>query len=95
MKNHVQEIAEPAVGSCIWLDGGSLCGIALREGDDFVDSGFAGCEFRTDRGTAINIKVTGRTFQRYAGAFGEVVRIRIEFVGDCEPSTFTGGWIAA
>ncbi len=88
----VRETATPAVGGCIWIEGGSLCGIGLRDGDAYVDAGFAGCDFRTDRGTAINVEVTGRTFQRHAGC--DVVRIRIEFVGDCEASTFESGWMA-
>ena len=88
----VRDTSKPAVGGCIWIDGarGSCC-IGLRQGDTFSDSGFPGCEFRSDHGTAINVKVTGRTFQRLHDC--KVVRIQIEFVGDCEPSTFEGGWM--
>jgi len=88
----VRETATPAVGSWICYDGGNALGTALTEGDSFVDSGFAGCDFRTKHGTAINVEVTGRTFQYRNGS--RMVRVRIEFVGDCEPSTFTGGWMA-
>ena len=88
----VRDNSKPAVGGCVWIDGArSSFGTYLREGDDFCDSGFPGCEFRSDRGTAINIKVTGRTFQRLHGC--DVVRVQIEFVGDCEPSTFESGWM--
>lgn len=40
---------------------------------------------------AINITITGRTVQ-YTGS-GAKVRIKIEFVGDGEPSEYTGGWL--
>lgn len=42
---------------------------------------------------AVNVEVTGRTIQRapYTGAAR--VRVRIEFVGDGEPSTSVGGWL--
>ena len=42
---------------------------------------------------AVNVIITGRTRIRRSG--GYYVRVRIEFVGDGEPSTFTGGWIPA
>ena len=80
----VREIAAPAVGRCIWFDGGSTCGTILRESDGYSDSSFPGCDFRTDRGTAINVRVTGRTFQTYLGV--RAVRVEVEFVGDGEPS---------
>ncbi len=40
---------------------------------------------------AVNIKVTGRTWQRRQGNYW--VRVQIEFVGDGEPSTFHTGWM--
>jgi hypothetical protein len=40
---------------------------------------------------AVNVTVTGRTLQRMQGDL--FVRVKIEFVGDGEPSTFTGGWL--
>ena len=95
MNDQIQELATPTVGSCIWFDEGSSCGVAISEDDGFSDSGFPGCQFRiqnTVGSTAVNIEVTGRTIQRHEGS--NAVRIRIEFVGDCEPSTFSGGWIA-
>ena len=42
---------------------------------------------------AVNVKITGRTLQRICGDL--FVRCQIEFVGDGEPSTFTGGWLKA
>jgi hypothetical protein len=35
--------------------------------------------------------ITGRTVKRRMG--DEWVRVRIEWVGDCEPSTFCSGWL--
>lgn len=40
---------------------------------------------------AVNITVTGRTWQRHSGDLW--VRVRIEFVGDGEPSVFHKGWM--
>jgi hypothetical protein len=37
-----------------------------------------------------NVQVTGRTVQRRDGQY--MVRVRITFVGDCEPDVVTGGW---
>tara|TARA_R110000824_G_scaffold92704_2_gene224697 strand:+ start:464 stop:763 length:300 start_codon:yes stop_codon:yes gene_type:complete len=90
--NLVRNSAKPAVGMCIYLDGSaSTFGSLLCEADDYSDASFPGCQFRTPRGTAINVEVTGRTFQRHAG--NNVVRAKIEFVGDGQPSEFCSGWI--
>jgi hypothetical protein len=40
---------------------------------------------------AVNVVITGRSFQRREGDYW--VRVRIEFVGDGEPPTFCGGWM--
>ncbi len=42
---------------------------------------------------AVNVKVTGRTPQRFAGDLW--LRVKITFVGDGEPDTYTGGWVLA
>lgn len=98
IKTIVQETTKPAAGNQLWIDGREFS-VTLQEDDGFSDEGFPGCQFRLPSGTAINIKVTGRTFQRYGTfKFGQAfsrVRVQIEFVGDCEPSTFVGGWIEA
>jgi len=85
---------EPVVGSIVKLDNGRC--EAMLAGEDFVDSGFAGCDFRfplpnAGLEVAVNIHVTGRTVQQRNGA--EWVRCKVEWVGDCEPSTFCGGWL--
>lgn len=61
-----------------------------------IGEGWPGADFRlTSHNTglelAVNIVVTGRTFQRYGGELW--VRVRVEFVGDCEPSTFVSAWM--
>ena len=71
----------------------------LQEGDEYVDSGYHGCQFRTQcidkvwgpAGVAMNITLTGRVPKFRDGAMW--LRCRIEYVGDCEESTFDGGWV--
>jgi hypothetical protein len=43
---------------------------------------------------AVNIKVTGRTFQRRPFSNCNWIKVQIEFVGDGEPSEFVSGWWA-
>lgn len=40
---------------------------------------------------AVNVKITGRTWQRRECEYW--VKVQIEFVGDGEPSTYSGGWM--
>jgi len=85
----------PRVGDVIEADGWRI-GQTLDAGDDFVDSGFPGCQFRVWMGggvfhVAVNVEVTGKPHYRGYGRCRS--RCRIEFVGDCEPSTFTRGWL--
>lgn len=66
--------------------------------DTFRDAGWPGCAFRVpcrDFSLGINITVTGRPHYRSVHRDLNYYRsrCRIEFVGDCEPSTFAGGWI--
>ena len=72
-------------------------GTKLLESDGYSDSGFPGCQYRmpTNNGDyqlAVNVSISGRKshpidYGRYK------TRVKIEFVGDCEPSTFTRGWV--
>lgn len=87
----------PCVGSYIKLDARNI-GEKLLPGDDFCDSGYPGCEFRFPlsgggpiKSVAVNVKVTGRTIQYRQGSMW--IRVQIEWVGDCEPSTYSGGWM--
>jgi len=106
MKPATKTIADreitPEVGSYVILDSSkNNIGEHLLEGDDYCDSGFPGCQFRfpnpvrewrTSRAIACNVEITGRTVQyRWGGRF---VRVLIEWVGDCEASRFSGGWMA-
>ena len=65
----------------------------LDADDGFKDSSFPGCQFRVNLEDkeillAVNIKTTGKP--RWNGARYQS-RCKIEFVGDGEPSTFSGG----
>lgn len=82
---------EVRVGSCIRPDG-------WRFSQRLIASSWDKARFRLPTGSAgpikslaVNVVVTGRTWQRREGDYW--VRVRIEFVGDCEPSVFVGGWM--
>lgn len=66
----------------------------LLEGDDYCDEGFPGCQFRLPFHLceiAVNVTVTGKVARWFDGSWN--VRVKVEFVGDCAPSTFTNGWL--
>jgi len=88
-------------GLNIQPDGWKACSWeALEKAEDYSDDSFAGCEYRlpshsTDARYAINIKVTGRK-SHDVGSYGSPwyqTRVKIEYVGDGEESTFDGAWI--
>ena len=91
-----QEKHTPKAGDYLqpdeWKNGGNNITLA----DDFKDSSFPGCQFRIvppnhlDYDLAINIKVTGKPHYTHLNNWYES-RCKIEFVGDGEPSTFSGG----
>ncbi len=81
------EIAE--IGDYVEYDG--KAGTILQEGETFTDSGFAGSQFRSNSGTAINVMITGKKWIIKNGRFA--IRVKIEAVGDCEPSSFWGGYL--
>lgn len=87
----------PSVGTYIIPDGKTV-GKVLTPGDVPVDSGYPGSQFRWPvenggpiKSVAVNIEITGHTLQRKHG--GYCVRVKMEWVGDCEPSTFSSGWL--
>ena len=89
---------EIAVGSIVYLDGKNI-GEKLLPGDDACGS-WQGCDFRypnpvqgweVKHAIACNVSITGRTMQIVNGS--RCVRVKIEWVGDCEPSTFSSGWL--
>lgn len=82
---------EVKVGSCIRPDG-------WRFGERLTVSDWNKAQFRLPTGSsgpikslAVNVTITGRTWQRREGDLW--VRVRVEFVGDGEPSVFVGGWM--
>ena len=82
---------EVKLGSCIRPDG-------WRFGERLTASDWNMAQFRLPTGSAgpikslaVNVTITGRTWQRREGDLW--VRVRVEFVGDGEPSVFVGGWM--
>jgi len=74
-----------------WPEGS---GEQIKDDDGYKDSSFPGCQFRLptrDYSLAVNLKVTGRDHITPLGNLR--CRVKIEFVGDGEPSTFSGGWL--
>lgn len=49
-------------------------------------------DWRESRAIAINVEITGRTFQVRSGG-NYWVKARVEWVGDGEPSTFSEAWL--
>ena len=86
------------VGDYVCPDGWGGWGEGLQEDDGFKDGSFPGCQFRLRLRChpcyplAVNIKITSRKANYRQGNYGWY-RCKIEFVGDGEPSQFSGGWI--
>jgi len=93
------------VGAYLEPDRWDIGGL-LMDGDDYVDDGFHGCQFRLESGLArpeggyyaiaVNITITGsKVFYENVGLsfLRTKMRCKIEYVGDCEPSTFDHGWV--
>ncbi len=88
---------EPKVGGLI-LVSNKICSVRLNKGDETVDSGYRGSQFRIEvldgsETRPIDIRITGRTLQQPAYQSGFWVKIVIIWVGDCEPDQETGGWL--
>ena len=93
------------VGSVVALEtenGKVKIGEKLLPGDDFTCSGWEGCDFRypnpiagweESRAIACNVHITGRIGQTRGAWDSEWVRVKIEWVQDCEPNTFSSGWL--
>ena len=87
----------PEVGDVVVPDGWKPFGAILKESDGFSDGSFPGCQFRmetprSEYNLAVNITLTGRDTRKFQGEYGWV-RVKIEFVGDGEPSDFSSGWM--
>lgn len=87
----------PEVGDVVIIDGKTISERLLPGDPEPFGDGWPGCDFRYPLHAcdiAVNIHVTGRTVQfNKNGNYGGWVRVKVEWVGDCEPSTFTGGWL--
>lgn len=95
---------EAKEGSRICLDadsGAKFYGLTVDH-DTYTDSGWPGCQFRLTghlQPLGVNIHFVGRkertncSVKGYGGLSGVWCRIRVEFVGDCEPSTFCDGFL--
>ncbi len=91
--NAIEEGTRPEVGSWIWPDEWKDHGSNLGDCDWWSEAEFF-VTGQYNNVAAVNITVTGRTFQRPWGFSGpKAVRVKIEFVGDGEPSSFSGGWM--
>lgn len=75
------------VGSVILMDGGRYLHLDACELADFADFRAGG----TLIPFALNVHVTGRTYQRRGGDL--VVKVRIQAVGDGEPDNNFGAWL--
>ena len=70
----------------------------LIAGDAYVDSDYPGCQFRIPTGrpsqesSAINLTITGRTYN-YRKFSRPAFRVKIEWVQDGEPNTYSHGWL--
>jgi hypothetical protein len=98
--------AAAKVGSYVVKEDGRRIGEQLMQGDpEPWGQSWPGCDFRypnpipewrTKHAIACNVHVTGRT-TRHGSDIGQYdgwwVRVQIEWVGDCEPSTFSYGWM--
>lgn len=82
---------EVKVGSVIRVDNWKVSE-ALLPGDDFSPFRIPTHCGGPITSVAVRIEVTGRSIQ-YQGWMGKRVRVRVVFVGDCEPDTCVGGWL--
>lgn len=86
------------VGSEIYVDGWEPAPMLLQasewDGAQFYLPTFSGLRGGPIKTIACNVTITGRTPQTPFGKGGaDCVRVKIEFVGDGEPSTFVSGWM--
>ena len=80
----------PQVGRWVKPDGWPI-GASLIDGDSFSPLRLSTNSNGPVKSLAVRVETTGRTVQRVSGL--RVVRVRITFVGDCEPDTVVGGYM--
>lgn len=83
---------KPEIGSRVITDGRSFFA-PLKDCDDWN-----GAEFRIESGPlavmlAVGVKVTGRKVRWDHACKEPVVRVKVEFPDEDEPSTFASGWM--
>lgn len=81
----------PKLDSVVRPDGWAWAGRLVRSDWDRADFYLTTNSGGPIKELAVRITITGRTIQRREGDYW--VRVRIEFVGDGEPSSFTKGWM--
>ena len=67
-------------------------GMRLEAGDSFSTFRLPLNSGGPIKSLAVEIEVTGRTFQR-VNCMSRMVRVKITFPGDCEPDTITKGYM--
>ena len=76
-----------------WIDGELL----TADTDTYTDDGWKGCDYRLPSNggdLAVNITPTGKLhYTESYSRFDYKLRVKIEFVGDCEASSFHKGWL--
>lgn len=83
---------EPKVGKRIFPDGWNGWYGELIPGDSFSPLRISTNSDGPIKSLAVRIEVTGRTLTTKYSC--RVVRVKVIFVGDCEPDTVSGGWMA-
>ena len=95
--NAIREPVVPTVGQTLCIDGWSRSSyhawVPLDESEWEAAQFYVTAPF-TDARVALRLEVTGRTYQWPFGSDSpKCVRVRVEFVGDGEPSTYGKGWL--
>ena len=80
----------PKIGRYVCPDKWSI-GECLIAGDNFSSFRLPTNNNGPIKSLAVEIKITGRTLRRVNGI--RCVRVKIIFVGDCEPNQVCGGWM--
>jgi hypothetical protein len=78
-------------------------GELLMPGSEKVDDGFRGCQFYYPvsnggpiKQVACDVEITGRTLRHRPYEQGVYyIKVKITWVGDCEPDTTCEGWMLA
>ena len=92
--NELTETPKPEAGLRLWVDSWENYSPCVLEESDWERADFYTKTPNTKTTVALRLEVTGRTFQRPFGFDSpECVRVRVEFVGDGENSTYAKGWL--